>query len=322
MRSYARIWGALFAGSLGASVVGLDALNLVVFPSAVGLYWARGKGAQSFGVILCAVLSALVSFGSALPMINYALLAAAGILLGTGIVRQWPYGRIVALTAGYAYALLAGQYLAFWDAAQKNARAAIDFLAARALETAEQAQSGNQDAIVRQMDWMRTHGPDVAIGFSFWPVLIGACMAVSLTGRLLRRAGDAVVPRGTFAEMRTSEWLVWLAIVVAASWYFERSNPNELQRLLTVNAAVVLAAIYWVNGLSVVAYALQVLQPGPIVAVASAMLLFWFWPVLGLTGLFDTWADFRRAAAKLAAWRAQSTRQGNGRQGPHDTDEK
>lgn len=309
MRRYARVWGALFVGCVFASGRGLDAFSMVAFPSAVGLYWARGKGAQSLGLILCAVLVALVSAGSWHTMTYYALVAALGVIIGAGAARHWRYGWIVVAATCCGYLVVAGQAVVFSESLQAHARSALDMLAAQFSVKTEAVDGSRQELLLSQVVWFRDHLADVGLGIMFWPVLAGACASLSLVTGMLRRAGDAAAPRGSFGEMRTTEWLVWAAILLAASWFVERSWPNAVQRLITWNAAVALAAVYWINGISILAYGFHMLHPTWVVCFAVGMVLFLFGmhPVLCFVGLFDTWSNFRKVVDKVAAARKRAS---------------
>ena len=81
--------------------------------------------------------------------------------------------------------------------------------------------------------------------------------------------------------------------------FIEQQWPNTALRTLCWNTALGLAAVYWLNGLSVLAYALGGVRAHPLMTVGAVLTFFYLLycdPVLvvSLVGLFDTWGDFRR----------------------------
>jgi len=236
------------------------------------------------------------------------LVAALGILLGLGIAQRWHYGWIVAAVAGSAYALVAGHMLAFWEASQAHARVWLDAWAAQLADRAGPADEGPQALMLEQVAWLRQHWAEVGLGVMFWPILIGACVVLSVAVRRVRRLADVPGPLGSFREMRTPEWVVWIAIVLAVLWLTGRVWPNALLRLVTWNSAIALSALYWINGVSVLVYIFDALRPALIACCAVVMVIFLLGahPVLCFVGLFDTWGDFRKVADRVAAARKRA----------------
>lgn len=124
---------------------------------------------------------------------------------------------------------------------------------------------------------------------------------------------DAPETRGSFRQMRTPEWVVWIAIALAGLWFFDRAWPNAAVRLVTWNAAFALSAVYWVNGTSILMYAFGAFQPGVLVCCASVMILLMLGvhPVLCAVGFFDTWSNFRRTVDRVIAARERGERMNN-----------
>jgi len=308
MWSYAFTWGSLFSGGVLASVLGLAVLGMALFPVPVAAYWARRQREHSLGLVVCAMLVGLAGHGSGMAMVYYGLVASLGLLLGQGIAVGWSYGWTVAVVVAAAYGLVAGHTLLFWEAARAQARAGLDSWSAYLAQQVDVAEEGPQALMLEQIAWLGEHWAEVGLGLMFWPVLLAACAGLSLTASKLRRLDGAPALRGSFREMRTPEWVIWAAIVLAALWFVDRTWPSGLLRLGAWNAAFALSAVYWLNGLSILAYAFKALQPSLFVAGAVVVVLFLFGvhPVLCFVGLFDTWGDFRRSVARLAAARKRA----------------
>lgn len=303
MRAFLHICAGLMVSCLLASWLGFHALAMVLFPIPVAIYWLSGQPRRSLVLILCAALAALLTLGSALAVGYYSIVAALGVLLGLGIARNWRYGWIVAAVTAAAYLLIAGRMLLLWDQTLAHTQAWFDAVLAQAAD--RPGSNGSQQAVV---NWLKEHWAEVGVGMIFWPVLIVTCLGLSLTVRLLSRSEEMPRPRGSFREMRTPEWLVWAAILLAALWFIERTWHVAPLRLVTWNTALALSAVYWVNGVSVLAYAFNALHPTLIACLAVVMLVFLagVHPVLCFVGLFDTWAHFRKAADKLVAARERA----------------
>lgn len=286
------------------SVMRLYPLGVAFFAVPVAVCVVRRRPVAALLLILCAAAAAAV----VLPwreVAYYTAAAGVGLALGAGVERRWPYGRIVAVVATLAFGVALADVLTSWQVWHARAFWSLDWLAEYAEEFAKRQPDSDTDFAQRVLRWVRTHWDDVVFGLLFWPSLLGACCAVSLTGRLARRGGREAGPRGAFRNMRAPEWLVWLAIAAGVAWFADHRGSSIPLRMATWNAAIALAAVYWLNAVSVLAYAAAVLRPRPwVVAVVVLFLLYsGSHLLLCLLGLFDTWGDFRRKVDALAAWK-------------------
>lgn len=291
----------LFLVCVFLSRLGLGALGMVVFPFPVAACFLRRRPGLGLGVILCAALAAWVGLQSGDAVIRYAIVSGLGIPLGLGVARNHGYGRTVALVAVCAYALIVGDIMSSWDSWRRDM--ADSYIAVSAGLTAqfEEARPEMVDAVRQTMVWLQKNGPDLALGMMLWPVLAGVCGAVSLMSRLARRAFGLPGTRGGFSSLKPPDWFVWIAIALFVAWYAEQRWPNPALRTFTWNAALAVAGVYWINGLSILAFAIRMLRPGLLILFLIAFLLInsQIHPLVVLAGLFDTWADFRDQVRKL-----------------------
>ncbi|MDQ1256370.1 MAG: hypothetical protein QG656_966 [Candidatus Hydrogenedentes bacterium] len=269
-------------GSAGSVVTGL------------GLTAFAGGDAGGFGTVI-AVECLLTSLA-------FGLVASAGIVAARYMAGPWRYGWFVAAAAGMAYALNLLEVAASWEAWQATVQAVSDAW------TGMLAERANENAgVARQLEWLRQHWYDVLFGAMFWPTLVGACLGLSLAAKRLRACGQTALSN-SFATMRTPEWLVWIAIVLAGVWFANRAWPHDLVRMATLNLAVGLAAVYFVNGVSILFYFYTVLRPNPLLTASFVILLLLSaaQPLICSIGFFDTWADFRRTVDKIAEARKRA----------------
>lgn len=313
MLSYLLICAALFVGCVATSEIGLSALGMALFPIPVAVYLLRGRVDRSLGLVACAALGGFFAAGASAAPLYYGVMAAVGLPLGIGIYRRWTYGWIVTLVTGVACVLILCSILGAWPRWLAQNRAMLDALIAGWELQTEKTTDDRAALLVQNLTWIREHWPEIGLGLLFCQIVSGACIGLSATSAWIRRQYGMVGPRGRFRDMRPTEWLVWGAILLAVLWFVDNQRPGGLLRIITWNSAIGVAAIYGLNGLSILAYAFAIIRPHVIVGMAVVVLLMSFgaFPVLCFVGLFDTWGDFRRACDKLAAAR-------NSPQPPHD----
>ncbi len=288
---------ALFLAALMATWARLYPLGIVVFPVPVALYLARGRRGLAAGLIACVGVGALAASGAWEVGLLYLLAAGAGWPLGLGLTRRWAYGRMVSILTVWAFALVLMSIVGAWDDWNAQAVFAHDTLTAELDKRTEANPADEQAAAIRaNLTWLKDRWASLGLGLTFCPVLIGACVAVSFMARWARLRCGRPGPRGSFRDMRVPEWLVWVVILAAVTWFIDRRWPVTGLRIVSWNTAVGLSAVYWLNGLSILVYAATVLRPHLFVTVAAVFVLFYLGvhPVLCFVGLFDTWSDFRR----------------------------
>jgi len=278
------------------------ALGMIVFPVPVAVHFIRRRPFAALSITLCAAFVGFITLGSFQGSFYYALMAGTGFFLGAGFVRQWTYGWTVTAMAGLAYVIVVGSILGSWE----EWKAQMDQMF-NALIANIESETPEEDALVK-LRWLKDYAALWGLGALVWPVAAGTCMVLSLVARWFRRTFGAAGVRGSFSTMRVSEWLVWGAIGTALLCFVVYQWPVVVLSIVAWNTAVGLAAVYWVNGLSVLVYALGALQPHLFVYFVFIILLLslGIHPALCFLGLFDTWGDFRGVVDRVAAARKDS----------------
>jgi len=305
MLGYLLISGALFLGCVATAAVNRSSLGLALFPVPVAVYLVRERLDRSLGLLMCAAFAGLATVGTLWAALYYALLAAIGLPLGIGIRRRWSYGWVATFVVGVAFALMLGSILRAWPEWLAWNRSAYDAMIATLTLQMHDAGDERVTILHNSLTWLKDHWPEVGLGMLFAQVAICACVGVSVTSAWLRRYSGLSGPRGSFREMRPTEWLVWGAILVAVLWFVDYYRPVGALRIITWNSAIGIATVYFLNGLSILAYAFAVFRPHVLVCMAVVVLLWTLRvvPVLCFVGLFDTWGNFRMKCDELAAAR-------------------
>ena len=309
MMSYLVTAGALFLVCVTASRLHLNYVGIALFPVPVAVYLVRRRVNQALGLVACAAVAGWWSVGTFQAVVTYALLASVGVLLGLGLVRRWTYGRTLTASATLVCAVVVGGVLASWGEWQVYSRAFFDGTIAewQLLLEGKGDEAPRLEQQVEALQWVRDHWADVCVGTLLWSFLAAGCMALSAAAVFLRRWAGIEGLRGSFRTMRVSEWLIWAAIGAAVFWFADYRWLESSLSVVSWNTAIGLAAIYWINGLSIVIYAFDVLRPSFLAYAAVVLLLLagGVQPMLCCIGLFDTWWDFRKAADGLAERRRQ-----------------
>lgn len=307
MFGYVLIVVALFVASNVAPPLGM-----FLFPIPVAVYWARNKIEFSLGLVACAGIVGYASAHTLGAALSFVLAAAIGLVLGVGIARRWSYGWTVTAVAGLAYALSALNVVAAWDEFEARGAAWCSMQIATIEDRTEGSDDDRAALQIETFSWIKNHWSEIGLGMLLWPLAIGTCIALSAVSAWLRKRNVAAGPRGPFREMRVSEWLVWAVIALAVLWFVDYRWPGSPVRLVAANGTVAISAIYWLNGLSVLAYALGVLKPQFLTSVAVVLVLVWLLgTVLCIVGLFDTWGDFRRVLDRVVAARQRPEQHGD-----------
>lgn len=300
MLVYACIFMGWFVLAGGLAAEGLHPLAMALYPIPVALYWASGMRGRSLGLVAGAGLAAWLSTGSPVALAMYLIAADIGVLMGVACARQWPLGWTVAVVTLVGSALVASGMLVNWQESRKEASI---YLSARAAELEKDGTAETSSADAAKADllrWCDANWPYLSLGMVFGTAFMMTTAVMGWLSARLRRSG-APVPRGSFSEMRVPEWMVWLAIALALMWFADRKWPNEALRIVTWNSAISLAFVYWMNGFSILVYALSVFRVNPFLFYAVIIGLFYSLPpVFCAVGFFDTWWNFRPRFARAA----------------------
>ena len=313
MLYYALTAGALFLGGTGASLMGLNGIAVALFPIPVMLYAARRLNVLAMGLTLCAALAAIAGGEMPRTALFYALIAASGFPMGIGIARRWTYGWTVLAAAGSIYLVVACAILTVWPVWLSSVQQFFNFFIQEIKTKAADPTDSLVVTQVQMLSQFRDNWAAISLGLLLWPLSVQVCLVQSLVTGWLRRRYGIRGPRGTFRTMRPTEWLIWVTIVVAILFMVDRQWPDMGLRVPVWNTAMGLAAIYWLNGASILLYAFAVLRFSPFVSAAIVLLLIWvgLYPVLCLVGLFDTWIAFRKVINRIAEVRRQLEQSGD-----------
>jgi len=302
---------AIFCGVL--SWTGANPVAPLPFVLLVAAYWATGRTVLAGAAIAGAVLIGGFVTLRAQAGLFYGLFVLAGVVLGAGIRRQHTFGAVVSRVTAWTCAVFAG-FVAFhmtWSVWEQQAAASYDAVLAQTRDAGGDA--AGQEAALDLLRWMLVeHWADVSAGLMFGSFLVCAALATGATAFWVRLRHDLPGPRTGFETMRPPDWLVWPAILCAVAWFVEQRAPNGVTRAIAWNAAIGLAAIYWLNGLSLVVYAVRHLRPHAFVVIALVVFMIYAggW-MLSFAGLFDTWWEFRVKVDRLVAAR-EKLREGRG----------
>ena len=284
------------------------------FALMVAVYWATNRTWLGGAAIGCAVvLGAFVTLRVQAGLF-YGLFLGAGVLLGAGIRREWTFGSLVATVTAWTFGVFAAfvAFLLTWPGWVRQAASSYEALVVQAREAAETAGAQQENAL-KVFRWLLLdHWADVSLGLMFASLLVCAASATGVTAVWVRLRHGLPGPRTTFGKMRPPEWLVWPTILCAVLWFVEQYAPNALLQAVTWNTAIGVAAIYWLNGLSLVVYTVRRLQPHVFVTIALVLVMMYagVW-LLSFFGLFDTWWEFRAKVDRLVALR-DKLREGRG----------
>lgn len=280
---------------------------MALFPVPAALFWVIGQPGRSLVLVGIAGLAALFSIGTPVGIAEYVLAAGIGVVMGVVVVRQWTFGRGVALVTAIVYTLIATSTLVLWESVRHQVNivihARIAFLQGR------NSGSPAEMAMIDMLEMVKAQLEHLLFGGLFAMVLIGVTAAMALLAWRMRVSGVRLGPAGFFRAMRTPAWVVWIAILAAILWICDDRWPSQVLRSISWNGAIGLFCVYCVNGFSILIYALHVLKVqaflyyGIVLAVLLLGSQLGIHPVLGAVGLFDTWWDFRHKFDRAAETR-------------------
>jgi len=307
---------ALLLLASGFTASGLALPAMLLFPLPAGVLWARGRYREAMGLVAVAAIAGFAGSSSVTLAALYVLVAELGILLGVAANRGWTFGTCVAALTGALFLLGASSMLMNWTQSIENSHvfinARIADIEAEVQRQAEQQQelSEGSGQLIELLLWTSDHLQYLALGAFFGMVLLFATGFTSVYRQFIATTGTPRM-RGSFSTMRVPEWLVWVAIAVAGLWLIDYQWHNEMLRVITWNTALGLSFVYWLNGLSIAAYALFAMQWHPIICfmIIGLLMVAQVGSLLGAVGLFDTWYHFRAKVDRLIAARRERNEQ-------------
>jgi MFS family permease len=281
-------------------------LAIVCYVLLGALFELAGERKKAAGVALWAATSGLLVMSDVLLALALAAGAGMGVVLALAIQRNWSYGWQLTLLSGTGAAAMAGVILATWATLRKAFTVFSNDLIAHV-----QTLEGANTQWIELMRWWDLNYENVAFGSAFCSVLTLSALTVGLMERWRRDPEDRAKRKPTgFQKMRVPDWVVWMAIAAALMWFADGRWPNPVLRAISWNAALGLLGLYWLNGLSIVLYAMSIFKATlfGMFMVFSGMIIFGFWPMLSIIGFFDTWYDFRKRFRRIAILRSVSQR--------------
>lgn len=302
MRSYWKI------GLLPAAVMvlflstGLDLLAMLLFQVPIAYCWLARREGLAAVLLLSAVAIPSLLAGSLAYGIVFGIMASFGLLLGMLARRRVTIGFTIALVTAGVSGVLVMWSIADWDAVHSDFQITLqEFIKTIESDKTEGAEE-NIEALRNLFVWVGE-----SLAYLYFGALISGVLLVvtAMTVPIYNCIGveeTLTTANFRFITMRTPEHLVWLAIISAALWFLDSRMPNESVRLLVWNGTILLATVYWINGLSILFFAGHILNWRRIAvyAVLLVMVLFNVVFVLSIFGFFDTWIDFRN---KLLSYR-------------------
>jgi len=312
---FALTCAAVFLVAVVLGFVGPGPGGLPFLAVPVALYAMTGKRSYCVGLIACAFLgtasaefaaSALLetapAWTSPWNAVLNASMAATGLILAAGIKRCWSYGKLAVAIAAPVFVAQAINAAFRWEILRAWFASSVETLRASLQSPLGQAPDEMTQAILERCQWMSEHWSALILGSMFGTTVMGACVAISFTSLWLRRVLRRPGPVGGFRTFGVPDWLAWAVIGVAVLAYADYRWPGTPLRAVAWNTGLALAIVYWLNGLSVLAYSVYATtRMNARVAgylTASATILF-FPQALAPFGLFDTWFDFRTKLDKL-----------------------
>jgi uncharacterized protein YybS (DUF2232 family) len=290
---------ALAAGLflLGGLIPILGAAVMLCAPAPILIYGLDGPrpyyriavGLGVAGLIIGLAAGPLQALGFALT------LGVATVLIALLIRRQWSCEWIVFTGTAAMLAAAASALLMWAGSPVELARQLHSFVAMAVSHTAGlydklgMSQAQSKELTEQVLDITTRLSPALVASVGALTILINLGLVVRWLGK--EKIGYQVFTG--LVTWRTPEWLIWLLLATGFGMFI----PLEPARLAATNGFVVLASIYFCQGLAIMAYYLQMLAMPRIVR-GTIYLIAMLQPVLAalvcLAGIFDMWIDFRR----------------------------
>ena len=222
-------------------------------------------------------------------------LGLATVLMVVMLRRQWPFELIV-FTVTAAMLVAVTTALLVWA----GSPAAL----ARQLHHSVAAAMSQSATMYEKLGMSQTESRQISdrvleVTAKLLPALaamLGALAVLVNLGLVARWLGKEKIGYQLFSGLvtwRTPEWLIWLLLGTGFGMFL----PLEAARIAAINGFVLVASIYFCQGLAIMAYYLQMLAM-PRVVRGTIYVIALLQPVLAalvcLAGVFDMWIDFRR----------------------------
>ena len=296
----ALFWGAAAGHETGEWVF---VLQTILFPLPAAIYMARREIGRAWAFVGIPLLLSLAAGQGVPKALVIAAAAFGGLAVGSGLAHGKPFGRIVAEFTALVFSAGVTAVFMEWDAWMGWA-----FRAKTA--AAQQADNGSEAAQTHaeMLAWLYEHWASLGFGFLFSLVLLLGfgllAVAAGWMGHLRSEADSGQRLR----DVRPPEWLVWTVIIAGFLWMADYQWPNAVVRHISWNTLAGVTAVYWLNGLLILVYALCALRVRAAfrTLIVVGLLYIGMGSALSVAGLFDTWLGFRQRIDAATA-RAQES---------------
>ncbi|MFA7691928.1 MAG: DUF2232 domain-containing protein [Candidatus Hydrogenedentes bacterium] len=292
MRRQRHLIFVLVAIAVVSTIFGYFMPVLFMLPPLTAYLWLHKQGL--YALFLSGLIGILpFAFGhDTIGSLVFVMVGLCGIVLGIFMSRGASLGVGIAFVSVSLFLLNAANVAIYWQDYETDWQEQVESFTA----SFDEGQSVEDSVALREgLAWLSEHWVYLSFGAVFGFILL---VTTVLLSALYRRAGGEglIAPANMyFSRMRVPEHLVWVAIALAGLWFWDSWRPNDALRLIAWNGAVALAVVYWLNGLSIVLFALYAFQPRMVFMVVffTAFILLNLQNFLVFVGLFDTWWNFR-----------------------------
>lgn len=273
-------------------------LQTLLFPLPAAIYMARreiGRAWAFVGVPLLLSLAANQGFSQTLFI---AVTAFGGLAVGAGLAHGKRFKVILAEFTAFVFGAGVVAVLLAWDAW-------VGWAFRAKAAAAEQAEGGSEAAQAQadMLAWLHEHWTSLGFGFLFSLVLLLGfgllALAAAWTGHLRSEPDSGRRLR----DVRPPDGLVWVVIVAGFLGMVDYQWPNMAVRHISWNTLAGVTAVYWLNGLLILVYALCAmgLRAAFRTLIVVGVLYVGMGSALSVAGLFDTWLEFRQRIDAVAA---------------------
>lgn len=275
----------------GATQGILPVLLLSVYP--VGFYWVHRQYFRAVALPGLAWLLAGAISGDFLLALVLIFSLFPGMLLGMLMKRRQGLGKCLAAVTTVIFLFSGGSSALMWPVVRENWHL---YFQSYEEQMTQGPMNANTEHVLALVNWFDAHWAYVSFGLLFGMILLCQLLLVSLLYlRVNRTEAPSTKVRFEFGRLRIPETLVWVAILTALGWFWDSYYPNDALRLVVWNGAIMLAFIYLINGISIVAFAATLFQirRATLAFIVFTLIVFNLYQVLPAVGFFDTWINFR-----------------------------
>jgi uncharacterized protein YybS (DUF2232 family) len=282
---------------LGGLIPVLGVPAMLCAPAPILIYaLGRDRCGWRIGIVLALTLPMVGLTAGPIQGLAFALTLGLGtVLTAVMIRRKWPLELLVVVGTA-AMMVAAGAALLIWA----GSPAAL----IRHLHDSVALAMSHSASLYQRLGMSETDAKEIGertlqVTTELAPALAAMLAAVTLLlnmGLVWRWLGKEKVGYQLFAGLvtwRTPEWLIWLLLATGFGMFI----PLPGAWTAALNGFVLVAAIYFCQGLAIMAYYLQMLGMPRFVR-GTVYLMTLLWPILAalvcLAGVFDMWIDFRR----------------------------